>query len=91
MTSYVVSLLLGVAVGMIYGLVDVRSPAPPLVALLGLLGMLVGQQAIGLVKRQVAPPAHAATLHTPENLQNPSWQLDERKQRIAGWKKQEGS
>jgi XapX domain-containing protein len=39
---YLVSLLMGLAVGVAYGLVHVRSPAPPEIALLGLLGMLAG-------------------------------------------------
>ena len=39
MRTYVVSLAVGVLVGIIYGLLDVRSPAPPVVALIGLLGM----------------------------------------------------
>ncbi|MDT7657922.1 MAG: hypothetical protein QOF38_2637, partial [Pseudonocardiales bacterium] len=38
------SLGIGVLVGVAYGLLKVRSPAPPPVALVGLLGMLVGQQ-----------------------------------------------
>jgi XapX domain-containing protein len=43
MRSYLASLVLGVAVGIVYGLVKVRSPAPPAIALLGLLGMLAGE------------------------------------------------
>ena len=35
-----------ILVGIIYSLINVRSPAPPLIALLGLLGMLIGEQAI---------------------------------------------
>ena len=49
MRSYIASLILGVAVGVVYGLVKVRSPAPPAIALLGLLGMLAGEQAVSLV------------------------------------------
>jgi XapX domain-containing protein len=60
MFDYLVSLLMGIAVGVAYGLVQVRSPAPPLIALLGLLGMVVGQQAIELAKRQFAPTAQAS-------------------------------
>jgi XapX domain-containing protein len=40
MTGFVVSLLMGLVVGVAYGLVQVRSPAPPLIALVGLLGMV---------------------------------------------------
>jgi XapX domain-containing protein len=46
MTAYLVSLLMGLAVGAAYGLLHVRSPAPPLIALVGLLGMVLGEQAI---------------------------------------------
>jgi XapX domain-containing protein len=49
MTGYLVSLLMGLAVGVAYGLVHVRSPAPPLIALVGLLGMVLGEQAIEAV------------------------------------------
>jgi XapX domain-containing protein len=50
MRSYLASLVLGVAVGLVYGLVKVRSPAPPVIALLGLLGMLSGEQVVSLVR-----------------------------------------
>jgi XapX domain-containing protein len=57
MTGYLVSLLMGLAVGVVYGLVQVRSPAPPLIALVGLLGMVLGEQAIDMTKHHLAPPA----------------------------------
>ena len=38
-------------VGIIYSLLSVRSPAPPLVALVGLLGILVGEQVIPVGKQ----------------------------------------
>ena len=60
MNNYLVSLLMGLAVGAAYGLVQVRSPAPPLIALIGLLGMVMGEQAIELAKRQFAPPIQAS-------------------------------
>jgi XapX domain-containing protein len=50
MRYYLASLILGVAVGVVYGFVKVRSPAPPAIALLGLLGMLAGEQAVSLVR-----------------------------------------
>ena len=50
MRSYLASIILGVAVGVVYGLVEMRSPAPPAIALLGLLGMLAGEQAVSLVR-----------------------------------------
>lgn len=33
-----------VGLGVLYGLLRVKSPAPPIVALLGLLGMVIGEQ-----------------------------------------------
>jgi XapX domain-containing protein len=51
MKMYLVSLGTGILVGAIYSLLSVRSPAPPLVALVGLLGMLVGEQIVPMVKQ----------------------------------------
>ena len=41
---YLLSLGAGLLVGILYALIKVRSPAPPAIALLGLLGMLIGEQ-----------------------------------------------
>ncbi|VVE55648.1 XapX domain-containing protein [Pandoraea anhela] len=54
MKLYLVSLAVGVLVGIIYGGLGVRSPAPPAVALIGLLGMLIGEQVVPPVKRLLA-------------------------------------
>jgi XapX domain-containing protein len=51
MKAYVVSLAVGLLVGVIYALFNVRSPAPPVIALVGLLGILVGEQIPPLVKQ----------------------------------------
>lgn len=51
MKIFLVSICTGVLVGVIYAVLNVKSPAPPVVALLGLLGMLAGEQAVPLVKR----------------------------------------
>jgi len=51
MKIYLVSLFAGVLVGVVYGLISVRSPAPPVVALIGLMGMLLGEQVLPLAKR----------------------------------------
>jgi len=47
---YILSLIVGLVIGVIYGLVSVRSPAPPIIALLGLLGMLAGEAGIQWLK-----------------------------------------
>lgn len=51
MKLYVVSLAIGILVGVIYGALHFRSPAPPVVALIGLLGMLIGEQLVPLASR----------------------------------------
>jgi XapX domain-containing protein len=60
MLGYLVSLLMGLAVGAAYGLVQVRSPAPPMIALVGLFGMVLGQQAVDMAKRHFARPAQTS-------------------------------
>ncbi len=50
MKTYLLSLSAGVLIGVIYSAIKVRSPAPPLVALVGLLGMLAGEQTVASVK-----------------------------------------
>jgi XapX domain-containing protein len=54
MRVYVLSVAVGLLVGIIYGLLNIRSPAPPVVALVGLLGMLLGEQIVPMAKRIVA-------------------------------------
>ena len=54
MKIYVVSLSVGLLVGVIYGVLNVRSPAPPVIALIGLLGILLGEQLVPLAKRWVS-------------------------------------
>jgi XapX domain-containing protein len=54
MKAYVLSLGAGVLVGVIYSLLNVRSPAPPLVALVGLLGILAGEQIIPVAKQIIS-------------------------------------
>jgi len=50
MRPYLISLVVGLAVGVLYGLIKVRSPAPPAIALVGLLGILAGEQAVPIVR-----------------------------------------
>jgi XapX domain-containing protein len=50
MKVYLLSVFAGLLVGVIYSLINVRSPAPPLVALVGLLGILVGEQVVPVGK-----------------------------------------
>lgn len=51
--SFVISLVIGIAVGVLYGALDFRSPAPPTVALVGLLGMQLGEKVWPMGKQLV--------------------------------------
>jgi XapX domain-containing protein len=62
MKTYVVSLALGLLVGVIYALFQVRSPAPPVIALVGLLGILLGEQIPPLVRHVFERPAATSWL-----------------------------
>ncbi|GGC74784.1 DUF1427 family protein [Undibacterium terreum] len=57
MKIYIVSLAAGLLVGIIYGVLNVRSPAPPVIALVGLLGILLGEQIPPLVRQIMAKDA----------------------------------
>jgi XapX domain-containing protein len=50
MKMYLASLGAGLLVGIVYSLLNVRSPAPPVVALVGLFGILVGEQVLPVAK-----------------------------------------
>ncbi len=54
MKIYLISFGAGILVGVIYGLLNVRSPAPPIVALIGLLGILIGEQLVPVGKHMLA-------------------------------------
>ena len=60
--AYLISLLVGV--GVVYALLRVPSPAPPLV---GLLGIVVGEQGVPWVKASIAdrPVVPASMLLAP--------------------------
>jgi XapX domain-containing protein len=51
MKPYLLSLGAGLLVGIVYSLLHVRSPAPPMVALVGLLGILIGEQIVPVGKQ----------------------------------------
>jgi XapX domain-containing protein len=59
MRTYLLSLGAGLLVVIVYSLLNVRSPAPPVVALVGLLGILVGEQIIP-VARHMLEGSHLA-------------------------------
>ena len=51
MKPYLFTLGAGLLVGMVYSLLGVRSPAPPVFALVGLLGILIGEQVLPVARR----------------------------------------
>jgi XapX domain-containing protein len=53
MKVYLASLGAGVLVGVVYSLINVRSPAPPVVALVGLLGILIGEQIVPVTRHLI--------------------------------------
>ena len=53
MRVYLLSLGAGLLVGVVYSLLNVRSPAPPVVALVGLFGILIGEQVIPVAKHML--------------------------------------
>ena len=62
MKPYLLSLGAGLLVGVVYSLLGVRSPAPPVIALVGLLGILVGEQLPPFVKRLIGNGSAATTV-----------------------------
>jgi XapX domain-containing protein len=66
MKPYLLSVAVGLLVGLIYSFLGVRSPAPPAIALLGLLGMLLGEQVVPVAKRLMTKAPVVAYLKTPE-------------------------
>ncbi|AZI35467.1 hypothetical protein NT2_09_00430 [Caenibius tardaugens NBRC 16725] len=51
MKIYLIALGAGLLAGFVYSLLGVRSPAPPVVALIGLAGILLGEQIVPIAKR----------------------------------------
>ena len=69
------SFVVGLGVGVLYGLIRVKSPAPPIIALLGLLGMVLGEQLgtwIQTKKLDAARAASACLIGESYDRQQPS-------------------
>jgi XapX domain-containing protein len=65
MRVYLLSLGAGVLVGVVYSLLNVKSPAPPVVALVGLFGILAGEQIIPVAKQILDRSQLAAWRQSP--------------------------
>jgi XapX domain-containing protein len=57
------SFAVGLIVGGIYGIIRVKSPAPPITALVGLLGMVLGEQGGGWLLAKRMPATNGASAH----------------------------
>lgn len=73
MKIYLLSLGAGLLVGVVYNLLQVRSPAPPLVALIGLLGILVGEQIVPVGKQLLNGTAFAAACDKEKAVSHAAW------------------
>jgi len=62
MKVLLISFSVGAFVGLLYGVIRVKSPAPPIIALLGLLGMVIGEQLGGWILTKKVSVAHAASV-----------------------------
>lgn len=62
MRAILISFVVGLVVGVLYGLIRVKSPAPPIIALLGLLGMVIGEPLGGWIITRTVNVAHAASV-----------------------------
>lgn len=83
MHPLLISLAAGVFIGLLYALLKVRSPAPPAVALVGLLGMIIGSSLGGKLTHPVASAALDDKNRTLTAAERPS-------QRLVLHSKQEG-
>jgi XapX domain-containing protein len=63
MKTLFVSFAVGLLVGGLYGVIRVKSPAPPIVALLGLLGMVLGERAGGWLLTKKIQASDVASTH----------------------------
>jgi XapX domain-containing protein len=79
------SFVVGLGVGVLYGLIRVKSPAPPIVALLGLLGMVLGEQfGIWVQTKKLDVSRAASACLVGERYDRPFYNSPSRKTRYAG-------
>ena len=67
MKAMLISFVVGLFVGIAYALLRVKSPAPPLVALVGLLGMVWGEQLIERFLAQKSADANISSVQDAES------------------------
>ncbi|MGA7624955.1 MAG: DUF1427 family protein [Candidatus Acidiferrales bacterium] len=62
MKMLLISFAVGLFVGVLYGVIRVKSPAPPIIALLGLPGMVLGKQLACWILTKKISVTHAASV-----------------------------
>jgi XapX domain-containing protein len=62
MKAILISFVVGCVVGVLYGLLRVKSPAPPIIALIGLLGMVIGEPLGGWILTRSINLKHVASV-----------------------------
>jgi len=63
MKTLLISFVVGLLVGVAYWVIRVKSPAPPIVALLGLLGTVLGEQAGGRIHTKNVQSGNVSSAH----------------------------
>jgi XapX domain-containing protein len=71
MRGLIISFAVGAFVGLLYGVIKVKSPAPPVIALLGLLGMVIGEPVGSWVHTKIANVAHSGVTYLSGKYWNP--------------------
>jgi XapX domain-containing protein len=72
-----ISFAVGIFVGFLYGVIKVKSPAPPTIALLGLFGMVLGEQVGGWIHTRKIDVAHTALTCVTGKHWNPPGTMSE--------------
>jgi XapX domain-containing protein len=83
MRMYLLSLGAGLLVGVVYSLLQVRSPAPPIVALVGLLGILVGEQIVPVGRHLLAGMPFLSACNRTRTIDHLFGQLPGRHTRVT--------
>ena len=92
MKTLLMSFVVGLLVGVVYGVIRVKSPAPPIVALLGLLGMVLGEQAGGRLHTKKVQSGNVSSAHIvaerkvqqePQNVQSVVSSINDSEIRLA--------
>lgn len=63
MKGLLISFVVGLLVGVLYGVIRMKSPAPPIVALIGLLGMVLGELAGGWLLTKKIEATNVRSIH----------------------------